>query len=402
MARRPSPRTFPALKTTALRIAMLAPPWIEIPPPGYGGIEQVVDLLCRELVRRGQEVTLFSAPGSSSSATVHPVLDRPHPDAIGEALYEADHVALAFEAIDRAAAEGRPFDVVHDHCGFTALAMADRIATPVLHTLHGPFTDDISRFYARHGHKASIVAISQTQLAKAPGELAVRAVIPNPIDVASWPLQCRKDDYLLWIGRMTADKGPHRAIEVAQRAGRRLVLAGPIQPGQETFFETEVRPRLDGERVQFVGEVGGSHKQQLFAGASALLVPIRWSEPFGMVMIEALACGTPVLAFPEGAASEIVIQGENGFLVDDEGEMADAIARLGELDPSLCRRSTSRYAADGVAARYEAVYRELRSQGQPRDGNVDDPAGISRVEGVPQVMRRAGERRHVGTSTAAV
>jgi len=388
MTARLSPHSVRAVKTTPLRIAMLAPPWIEIPPAGYGGIEQVVDLLCRELVQRGHSVTLFAAPGTSSSATVRPLLDRPHPDAIGAALYEADHVALAFEAVDLAATAGVPFDVVHDHSGFTALAMADRIATPVLHTLHGPFTDDTSRFYARHGHKAAIVAISRGQLAKAPAGLTVSAVIPNPIDVGSWPLCRRKDDYLLWIGRMAADKGPHRAIDAARRAGRRLVLAGPIQPGQEGFFEREVRPRLDGERVQFVGEVGGVGKQELFARATALLMPIRWPEPFGMVMIEALACGTPVIAFPEGAASEIVIHGENGFLVKDEAEMAGAIAELGELDPGRCRASVSRYAADGIAARYELVYRELASQ----ERIAGDPSAVVARRAAAPLTARRGDR----------
>lgn len=381
---------------------MLAPPWIEIPPPGYGGIEQVVDLLCRELVRRGHAVTLFAAPGSSSSATVRSPLNHPHPDAMGKALYEADHVAQAFDAVDLAAAAGAPFDVLHDHSSFAALAMADRIATPVLHTLHGPFTDDISRFYARHGHKAAIVAISNTQLAEAPPELAVDKVISNPIDVGSWPLRYRKDDYLLWIGRMMTDKGPQRAIEAARRADRRLVLAGPIQPGQEEFFETEVRPGIDGERVRFVGEVGGARKQQLFARAAALLMPIRWPEPFGLVMVEALACGTPVLAFPEGAASEIVIHGENGFLVDDEEEMAGAIEELGELDPGRCRESTSRYSVDRVAIQYEAVYRELASQRTPKGSHADDfSVELGRLKGAPQVVQRPGERRHVGTSPAA-
>lgn len=377
---------------------MLAPPWIEIPPPGYGGVEQVVDLLCRELVQRGHAVTLFAAPGSSSSATVHPSLNRPHPDAIDEALYEADHVAQAFDAIDLAAAAGRPFDLVHDHSGFTALAMANRIATPVLHTLHGPFTEDASRFYARHGHKAAIVSISQTQLAEAPPELAVSEVIPNPIDVGSWPLRRRKDDYLLWIGRMAADKGPHRAIRAARRAGRRLVLAGPIQPGQEEFFETEVRPRIDGEQVRFVGEVGGARKQQLFARAAALLMPIRWPEPFGMVMIEALACGTPVVAFPEGAASEIVVHGVNGFLAEDEVEMAGAISKLAELDPSRCRASVARYAADGIAAEYEAVYRELTSRGFPKEQVAPDLRGGQSMT-VSQVSRRRGDPAHAGAST---
>jgi glycosyltransferase involved in cell wall biosynthesis len=386
------------LKTTALRIAMLAPPWIEIPPAGYGGTERVVDLLCHELVERGHAVTLFAAPGTRSPATVRPLLDRPHPEAIDDVLYEADHVAQAFDEVDLAAAAGIPFDVIHDHSGFTALAMADRIATPVVHTVHGPFTDDIARFYARHGQKAAIIAISRSQLAEAPPELAVRAVIPNPIAVESWPLRSHKEDYLLWIGRVAADKGPHRAIDAARRAGRRLVLAGPIQPGEEEFFESEVEPRLDGDHAQYIGEVGGVRKQELFARAAALLMPIRWPEPFGMVMIEALACGTPVVAFPEGAASEIVVHGDNGFLVEDEVEMANAIAKLAELDPSRCRVSAGRYAAPGIAAEYEAVYRELASQGSSKERVAPDledgqPATVSRV------ARRRGGPSHAGAGT---
>jgi glycosyltransferase involved in cell wall biosynthesis len=338
---------------------MLAPPWIAVPPPGYGGIEHVVGLLCRELVRRGHSVTLFAAPGTESPARVRSLLDSPKPDAIGEAIYEADHVARAFDEIDLAAAKKEPFAVVHDHCGFTALAMADRIAAPVVHTLHGPFTDATARFYARHADKAAIVAISRTQLAEAPPGLAASAVVPNPIAVAEWPLRRRKDDYLLWIGRMTEVKGPHRAIDAARRAGRRLVLAGPIQPGQEEFFEAEVRPRLEGNGVHFIGEVGGGAKRELFARAAGLLMPIRWPEPFGMVMIEALACGTPVVAFPEGAATEIVAHGENGFLVEDESVMADAIGELNAIEPGRCRASVERFGADRVAARYEAVYREV-------------------------------------------
>ncbi len=149
--------------------------------------------------------------------------------------------------------------------------------------------------------------------------------IPNPIDLQDWPLREHKDDYLLWIGRMTAEKGPHRAIAAARAAGVPLVLAGVIQPGQQAFFDREVAPHIDGERVRFVGEVGGSVKRSLFAGARALLMPIRWEEPFGMVMVEALACGTPVIAFPEGAARELVLHGQTGFLVEDEQAMGAAV-----------------------------------------------------------------------------
>jgi glycosyltransferase involved in cell wall biosynthesis len=153
-----------------LRIAMLAPPWIAVPPAGYGGVESVVDALTEALVRRGHAVTLFCAPGSKSSAEVMPLLEVPHPDEIERSLYEADHVARAFDLIDGARGKDR-FDLVHDHCGFTALAMADRLRTPLVHTLHGPFTAETGSFYARHGHKGALVAISRAQLAAAPAGL---------------------------------------------------------------------------------------------------------------------------------------------------------------------------------------------------------------------------------------
>ncbi len=340
-----------------LRVAMLAPPWISVPPPGYGGVEAVVSVLSEALVRRGNEVTLFCAPGSTSTARVVTLLEKAHPDEIERSLFEVDHVARAFAEIDRAHGALR-FDVVHDHCGFTALGMADRLDTPLVHTLHGQFTDATAAFYTRHESKATLVAISRAQRAKAPPSMRGVAVIPNPIDVQGWPMQERKEDYVLWVGRMTAEKGPHRAIAAACAAGVPLVLAGVIQPGQQSFFDREVAPHIDGDRVRFLGEVGGALKLSLFAGARALLMPIRWEEPFGMVMVEALACGTPVIAFPAGAASELVIDGRTGFLVRDETAMAAAIGRLGSIAASDCRAWVSEHCdIDVVAAAYESAYR---------------------------------------------
>jgi glycosyltransferase involved in cell wall biosynthesis len=344
---------------TPLRVAMLAPPWISVPPPGYGGVESVVGALTDALVRRGHAVTLFCAPGSRSSAQVVPLLEEAHPEEIERSLYEVDHVARAFEEIDLAVYDRR-FDVVHDHCGFTALAMADRLDTPFVHTLHGQFTVSTAAFYARHGHKAALVGISEAQLASAPAGLRPVGAIPNPIDVRAWPLRERKDDYLLWIGRMTAEKGPHRAIAAARAAGVPLVLAGVIQPGQQAFFDREVAPHIDGEGVRFLGEIGGSVKVAAFAGARALLMPIRWEEPFGMVMVEALACGTPVIAFPEGAARELVCHGRTGFLVEDEQAMGAAVDRLPGIAPRYCRDWVAEHCdIDVVAAAYEQTYRSV-------------------------------------------
>lgn len=381
-----------------LRIAMLAPPWIPVPPPGYGGIEAVVDLVARELVRRGHEVTLFAAPGSHSEAEVVELLDRPHPDEIERALYEVDHVARAFAMIDQAARRGRPYHVLHDHCGFTAFAMADRLSVPVVHTLHGPFTAETAAFYAHHADKADVVAISHAQLAQAPGGLRVAGVVPNPIDAAAWPMVPEKDDYLLWVGRMTAEKGPHRAITAARLARRPLVLAGPVQPGQERFFEHDVAPHIDGEQIRYVGEVAGEEKVRLFSRARALLMPIRWPEPFGMVMLEAMVCGTPVVAFPEGAARELVTAGQTGFLVDDEEEMADACELTAEIDPERCREViVERCDVHAVAAAYEGVYRRLIARRERARGaltiNVDHTPRLARraAVSVARARRRRGE-----------
>ncbi len=340
-----------------LRIAVLAPPWIAVPPPGYGGIEAVVDLLCEALVARGHDVTLFAAPGSRSAAQVRTVLDAAYPEEIGSSLRESDHVACAWSEIELSARQGAPFDVVHDHSGFTALAMADRLAVPVVHTLHGAFDAQTVRFYERHGHKARLVAISSSQAASAPASVQVLDVVPNPILVDRWPLRCEKQEYLLWVGRMDPIKGAHLAIDAARLAGRELVLAGPVQPGQEAYFHELIEPKVDGCAVRYAGEVGGIIKQELFANAAAFLMPVRWREPFGMVMVEALACGTPVIAFGEGAAAEIVIDGENGFLVADEVAMADAVKRLASIDPGRCRASVAeRFDVSITAAGYERVY----------------------------------------------
>jgi glycosyltransferase involved in cell wall biosynthesis len=350
-------------RSRRLRIAMLAPPWIPVPPPAYGGIEHVVALLCEALVARGHDVELFCSPGSRSQATVRPLLSAPHPDRIEHAIFEADHVARAFAAIENAAGG---FDVVHDHCGFTALAMADRLDTALVHTVHGPFDDDAGAFYAHHATKGSLVCLSEAQARQAPLGVSVAAVVHNPIDVDVWPPPERKLDYLLWIGRMHPVKGPHRAIEVARATGRRLVLAGPVQPGFEEFYRAHVAPHVDGDAVCYVGEVGGARKHQLFAEAHALLMPIRWPEPFGMVMVEALASGTPVIAFSSGAAPEIVDHGETGFLVDDEDERAAAVEAAGDLDPARCRQHVAeRWSPDRIAAGYEAVYRNVRRPAPP-------------------------------------
>jgi glycosyltransferase involved in cell wall biosynthesis len=187
-------------------------------------------------------------------------------------------------------------------------------------------------------------------------------VVPNPIDCAEWPFHEEKDDFALWIGRMSPDKGPDRAIAAAREAGMRVVLAGPVQPGQEAYFAEQVEPAL-GDDVEYVGEADAERKRELYGRARALLMPIRWPEPFGLVMVEALACGTPVIAFPEGSAPEVVEDGVTGFVVEDEHAMAAALARVGEIDPRACRETCERrFGVPAVVRGYEGVYREAMAR----------------------------------------
>jgi glycosyltransferase involved in cell wall biosynthesis len=393
----------PERKERALKVALLAPPWIPVPPPAYGGIEAVVALLCEELVASGHDITLFAAPGSRSPAHVSSPLGGAHPNEIGASLYESDHVSCAYDEIEQVGREGRPFDLVHDHSGFTAVALANRVAVPVVHTVHGPFNEATRPFYQRHAHKVDIVALSATQADSAPSGVRVGDVVPNPIRVEDWPFRGEKDDYLLWMGRMDPVKGAHRAITAAEASGHRLILAGPVQPGQEQYFREEIEPHLDGHKITFLGEVGGTERKQLFARARALLMPIRWAEPFGMVMVEALACGTPVIAFPEGAAGEIVIDGENGLHVSDEQAMAEATRSLTMIDPARCRASVvSRYHPQIVAQAYEAVYRRAiraATQGIPRFAQFREPGrGFDHDEPAPRRLDRQSILQPAGSA----
>lgn len=346
---------------SALRIAMVAPPWIPVPPKGYGGIEIVVAALVRGLSEAGHEVVLYAAPGSHSEyARVVPVLEEQRTERIGRARDEADHIATVFRLLER-----ERFDVLHDHGDGTLVAFADRLRTPVVHTLHGPFDEAACAFYGRHGASVSLVALSRAQAQMAPPGVRVDDVVANPLDLDDWPLRCEKDGPLLWIGRFAPEKGAHDALRAAGEARVPLTLAGVVQPGQERYFARCVEPHLKGDAAEYVGEVTGQRRCELYAQARALLMPITWPEPFGMVMVEAMACGTPVIAYRAGSAPELIDDGVTGFLVNDAGEMAAAIHRVKDLDPAEIRASAvRRFGLATAAAGYERAYR--RAIASPR------------------------------------
>jgi glycosyltransferase involved in cell wall biosynthesis len=322
-----------------MRIGIIAPPWTPIPPLLYGGIELVVDQLARGLQDAGHDVLLFATGDSTCPVPLKWVLPEAEGTRIGMVVPEIRHVIHAYEAV-------RDCDVVHDHTVMGPFHSEHYPGLPVATTIHGPFNDELSDLYRVNADRVPIVAISHAQRRAAP-EIPIARVIHHGVDAAHFPVGDGAGDadgpYVLFLGRMAEDKGVHRAIAIARKAGIRILLAAKMrEPWEMQYFAEQVEPLL-GSDAHYLGEVSHERKLELLAGASALLFPIRWNEPFGMVMIEAMACGTPVLAFPEGAAPEVVDDGRTGFLCDDDAAMVEAIGRLGELSRADCRMAVEGY-----------------------------------------------------------
>lgn len=335
-----------------LRIAMVAPPWFELPPRGYGGTEAVVATLVDQLVARGHHLTLIGAGRHRTAAQRFvPVFDEPPTAELGNPMPEVIHAAAADVVL-----RTLDVDLVHDHSLAGPLLARGR-DLPTLITMHGPVEGRAGEYYERLGRAVDLIAISQSQRRLNPALNWVDTV-HNAIDVGSFPYREVKDDYVLWIGRFTADKGPHVAIDAARAAGRRIVLAGKLnEPAEREFFTAEVEPRL-GPDTEYVGEADAALKRELFAGARSLVFPIQWDEPFGMVMIEAMASGTPVVATRRGSVPEVVAHGRTGIVVDRVEEITEAIHRAEELDPAESRRhAEERFDLPVMAAGYERAYR---------------------------------------------
>ena len=343
-----------------MRIALLSPPWIPVPPSGYGGIEWIVSLLAEELVARGHDVTLFATGDSKTSAELRYVFDVGPVAQMHQALPYSMHVGAAFQHIAGEARAGRPYDVVHDHTAWLSLAFAPLIPTPVVHTLHGAAIEAERDFFHFVRNNADFVAISQYQT-RTFTRIQITDVVPNAVDVQSYPFSAEKDDYLLCLGRIARDKAQHLAIEVAKRAGMPLVLAGKIDAGDDrAYFDEMILPHVDGQSVRFEGEVPDDRKRELFSRARAFVFPIQWDEPFGLVMIEAMACGTPVIATPYGAVPEVVTDGVNGFIATSVDDMVQAVKKIDVISPEVCRAVVEqRFSPSVMTDGYEAVYRRV-------------------------------------------
>ena len=334
-----------------MRIALTADPELPVPPRQYGGIERIVDFLARGLERRGHEVTLFAHPGSASAGRL-----IAWPGARSDSAADTARNALTL------AREAGAFDVVHSFSRIAYMLPILASPTPKLMT----YQREISPRSVRLGHLLSggslwFSAISRQMMAHVSHIGAWRMVYNGaPLDRYDFRADPGPDAPLVFLGRVEAIKGPHLAIEIARRAGLPLVIAGNVPPEHQAWFDAQVKPHLDGEQVRYVGPVDDAQKNALLGGARALLMPIQWDEPFGIVMAEAMACGAPVLATARGAAPEVVEHGVTGFVAEDVDGLVAAVGRLAAIDRRACRARTERLFSDtAVVEGYLAVYDEM-------------------------------------------
>jgi len=338
-----------------MHVALLAPISWRTPPRHYGPWEQVVSLLAEGLVARGVEVTLFATADSETAGRLEAVCPRPYSEdpSLDPKVWEGLHIGHCFEQAD-------DFDLIHNHFDFLPLTYTGATTTPVVTTIHGFSSERILPAYQRYNGRTHYVAISE---ADRHPSLTYAATIHHGIDLSRFTFRDaagrpEAGDYLLLLGRIHPDKGVAEAIRIARGASLPLVIAGPIQ--DRTYYEAEVAPHIDGARVRYVGSVGPEARDDLLGGARCLLHPIHFAEPFGLSVVEAGACGTPVIAFSKGALPEIVADGVSGFLVADEAAAVAAVARLGELDRAACRRHVEDcFSAERMVGDYLSLYERL-------------------------------------------
>ncbi len=340
-----------------MRIAQIAPLIRSVPPDGYGGAEEVVSLLTEELVRRGHAVTLYASGDSATCAALEPIVPvnlvkagiTEHGFSVEESNYDLISAATCFGLASS-------FDLIHNHVSPAAMMMAKFVNTPVLTTVHGGQHNSDPLLWSMYtGYYNTVSRALKLCLP----DRRYLGHVYNGVDYATYPFSPHAGDYLLSLGRIGPDKGTDIAIEVAKRLGARLLVVGPVASHRE-FFEDEVKPEFDAELICYLGEANGAQKRQLFAGARCLLFPVRWEEPFGITMVEAMACGTPVIAFNRGAVPEVVVHGETGFIVGDIDDMVEAVRTVDTIDRRKCREHVERnFSASRMADEYLAIYERL-------------------------------------------
>jgi glycosyltransferase involved in cell wall biosynthesis len=340
-----------------MRIAQVAPLYERVPPVLYGGTERIVAYLTEELLRRGHAVTLFAASDSETSGELVASAARALRLDPGAGDQLAPHMIELGQVFERA----RDFDVIHCHVDYLAFPFAGLVPTPTLHTLHGRL--DLAHLVPvfRHFRELALVSISDAQRAPlAPLGVNWLRTVPHGLPLRDYPYSPRGGRYLVFLGRIAREKRPDLAIEMAKQAGLPLKIAAKVDPADRLYFEREIEPLLDHPLIDFIGEVDDRQKVALLCGACALLFPIDWPEPFGLVMIEALACGTPVIARPRGSVAEVLVDGRTGFIAETLPELVEAVKRLDTIDRAACRRHVEeRFTVERMVDGYEALYESL-------------------------------------------
>ncbi len=333
-----------------MKIAMLSPLSWRTPPRHYGPWENVVSLLTEQLVAMGIDVTLFATGDSITGGQLAWVCERPYSEdsSIDPKAWECLHISEVFERAGE-------FDLIHNQFDFLPLTYSGFITTPVVTTIHGFSSPAILPVYRKYNKKTYYVAISESDQCP---ELDYIATIHHGIDLAQFRYREEASDYLLFFGRIHHDKGVHEAIEVARRTGLRLVIAGIVQ--DEAYFREKVEPHIDGSSVEYIGSVGPEKRQEVLGGALALLHLIHFDEPFGLSVVESMACGTPVIAFGRGSMPEIIRDGRTGFLVEDVDAAVQAVGRIDKINRRHCRDEVEeRFTSRRMAEEYLAVYRKI-------------------------------------------
>jgi len=336
-----------------MKIAMLSPLSWRTPPRHYGPWENVVSLLTEQLVAMGVDVTLFATGDSQTRGTLAWVCERPWSEdpSIDPKVWECLHIAEVFRRADE-------FDLIHNQFDFLPLTYSGFTNTPLVTTIHGFSSTSILPVYKKYNTRTHYVAISEADKSR---ELEYIATIHHGIDITQFT--CRQDtgDYLLFFGRIHPHKGVVDAIEVARRTGLRLVIAGIVQ--DEAYFREQVEPHIDGSRVEYLGSVGPDKRQEVLGGARALLHLIHFDEPFGLSVVESMACGTPVIAYGRGSMPELIRDGHTGFIVADVNAAVQAVDRIGSLDRRACRDEVEkRFTSQHMARAYLDVYHRILAQ----------------------------------------
>ncbi|MCL3882689.1 glycosyltransferase family 4 protein [Marivita sp. GX14005] len=352
-----------------MRIAQVAPLFESVPPRKYGGTERVISVLTQELSYLGHEVTVFATADSVVHGELVPCRQTPLVAGAGDSSEAADHI-LEFDRVRRRLDD---FDVIHFHTRFSHFPMFEDIAQRTVTTCHNRVDfPELTRFYTRFRH-FPLIALSRAQRNSRPHANWADVIHHGyPLDyLPAYDRPNARDGYLAFLGRICAEKGVLDAIRIARMTGKQLKIAARINNLDREFWDRHVRKLVDGEQIQFVGEISDAEKPEFLNCASALLFPIQWPEPFGLVMIEAMACGTPVIGYATGSVPEVIDNGQSGFVVADVDSAAEAVRRLGEIDRATVRACfEARFSSRRMAERHVALYEKLGAAGTKRSARA--------------------------------